>query len=302
MCEAFFDAFLPSRDASAARVDPSFLVACLPTLRSAAPMSQPGIRGLVLPLRINPRRPSSATSSAAESTAPPTPSSVADAELLEVHRLHVDASGALRTERSTPAPPFRLLPPQPSDFGARPRSASPAPDPGPQLLLHPRPAPYTYSGAPSLPPSGSSTFARRPSAANLEGLARAELRGRPLTESALGQRIVNLLCYPWVIAPSGLACVVFPSGTDPSDILEVADHINWLVCGADAYVEVSAGVLGVRNLQKLNALFNRAGLSPIAPTEAPARWSVLAARNPPEFVLRGFQGHRDPDVPHEAAP
>lgn len=191
-----------------------------------------------------------------------------------VRQLMVGADGSLRPDRPAPAPPFRLLPPMQA------QARRPAEEEGMPSLRMP-----LYASAPA--PSGEWSEQSR---------LRQELRARPLTQSTYGMAIVQLLTMPWVRAPSGLATVVFAPGTPAAEVQAIATHINDLACGASAYADGPAGVLGVARLEQLNKMLARCGLSPIVASDTPQPWHVLGARRPPDFVLEDFdqRGPRPP--------
>jgi hypothetical protein len=124
------------------------------------------------------------------------------------------------------------------------------------------------------------------------GDLRSQLRCRPLTHSFLGRKIVELLTRSWVIAPSGLAACCFPPEAPLEEVADVAGAINLLACGAEALAHPASGVLAIYNLERINLLLGRCGLSPIAPRPAPEHWEPLAARSPASFLLAGFQVRR----------
>lgn len=199
---------------------------------------------------------------------------------------YVGASGQATPTAPTPVPPFRLLAPsvvghdrEPSPDNTRPMSMwSEAP------LAPPRPR----SPAPSITPRPQMRGAPSFDITRDRRLA-LEMRSRPLHQSEYGRMVVSLLTMPWFIAPSGLAATVFPEGTPDEQVANIAANINLLVCGAEAFRNVSAGVLAVSGLDKLNRLLTRSGLSPIVPQEAPPNWGPMVARQPPDFLTQAFR-------------
>jgi len=191
-----------------------------------------------------------------------------------VARLQV-VGGALTTQRPTPSPPFRLMPPSQA---AQSRAPTPAPSLGGTSECDPA------TGATRAWVEQSQGRRTRSPWDAQDVRLRAELRSRALGDSHYGRVIIGLLTYPWVQAPSGLAAMVFPPDTSEEYIDDCARHINDLVCGATAYRSTPAGVLAVYGLGQLNRLLVRSGLSPIAPQPVPPNWGPLAARQPPDFL------------------
>ena len=191
----------------------------------------------------------------------------------------VISQGRLATDKPTPAPPFRLLPP------SVPGSRMPSPRPEPSRPPSPSMMPMAEAYAPA---SISVPHRRTPAVDEESRRLQRELRSRPLHESVYGRQIVSLLTMQWVIVPSGMAATVFPLGTDERYVEDCAHYINLLVCGTEAFRYGPAGVLALYSIMQLNRLLVRSGLSPIAPLPAPPNWGPLAARTPPDFLLDGF--------------
>lgn len=189
--------------------------------------------------------------------------------------------GGMAAMRPAPSPPFRLLPPSApgstrveSIYRPDPERLTPSIDPMRAML-----------------PDASSPQSQIDDRGDL----RMQLRSRPLTNSFLGQKIIGLLTHPWVIAPSGLAACRFPDDASDEDISDVASAINLLNCGAEALAHPAAGVLAVSNLDKLNSLMARCGISAIIARPCPENWPPLAARSPAPFLMTGFQMRRMPE-------
>ena len=193
--------------------------------------------------------------------------------------------GAMVPTAPNPPPPFRLLAPSVVAHEREPSPDNPrlslwseapmAPPPmrSPALSVTPRPQ---MRGTPSFDPTRDRRLT-------------LELRARPLHQSEYGRTIVDLLTMPWFIAPSGLAAAVFAEDVPDDHVANVASHINLLVCGAEAFRSVAAGVIAVSGLDKLNKLLMRSGLSPIVPQEAPLNWGPMIARQPPDFLTQAYR-------------
>lgn len=216
---------------------------------------------------------------------------ITDAPMPGVHT-YQRGNGEATPHPPTPVPPFRLL--APSVVGGQ---RTPSPDAGRPLSMMSE-APVAPMGLQALLPERSPAPSLTPTPGRMapvsfdhayERARTLELRSKPLHLSEYGRRITHLVTLPWVIAPSGLAAVVFTEDTPDEIILDAAAAINLLVCGTEAFRSIPAGILAVHSLTQLNRLLVRSGLSPIVPQPAPPNWPPLAARQPPDFLLETFR-------------
>ena len=94
----------------------------------------------------------------------------------------------------------------------------------------------------------------------------AVMRIAPLQQTVLGQSILHLVTYSWILLPNGLAVLQFSPKESRWRCNMMAMYINALQCGAHAHRSVRLSLLAIERLDLLNARFARDGAPTILPS------------------------------------